>query len=110
MGNSSNRNQETCPALDRVQAYLDDILSSSEKTDFENHLPDCAECTQALEQYRQVGTTLKEAASEPLPTLDRDRVYERAVSGPRPLGWRIPAAAVQSGELGRRNRSHLSAR
>jgi len=37
---------------------------------------------------------LKEAASEPLPALDRDRAYERAVSGPRPLGWLLPSAAA----------------
>lgn len=99
MGKPSNHNQETCPALDRVQAYLDDLLSSSQKSDFEAHLSDCAACRQALEQYRQVSTLLKEAASEPLPGLDRNRVYEKAVSGPRPLGWLLPSAAAVAAAL-----------
>ena len=99
MGKSSNHNQETCPSLDRVQAYLDDLLSPSEKADFENHLPDCAACRHALEQYGRVSALLEEAAAESLPALDRDRAYERAVSGRQPLGWLIPTAAAVAAAL-----------
>jgi ferric-dicitrate binding protein FerR (iron transport regulator) len=99
VGKSSNHSQETCPSLGRVQAYLDDLLSESEKTDFENHLPDCAACKHALEKYRQVSGLLQETAAEPLPALDRDRVYERAVAGRQPLGWLIPAAAAVAAAL-----------
>jgi ferric-dicitrate binding protein FerR (iron transport regulator) len=99
VGKSSNHNQETCPALDLVQPYLDDLLSPPKRTDFENHLTGCAECQIALEQYRRVGAVLKEAAAEPLPRLDHQRVYDKAVAGRQPSGWLIPAAAAVAAAL-----------
>jgi ferric-dicitrate binding protein FerR (iron transport regulator) len=99
VGKSSNHNQETCPALDLVQPYLDDLLSPPKRTDFENHLTGCAECQITLERYRQVGAVLKEAAAEPLPRLDQQRVYDKAVAGRQPSGWLIPAAAAVAAAL-----------
>ena len=99
MGKSSNRNRETCPSLDRVQPYLDDLLSPTQRTEFENHLSGCAECQVALEKYRQVSAVLKEAAAEPLPELDHDRVYQGAAAGRQPSGWLIPAAAAVAAAL-----------
>jgi ferric-dicitrate binding protein FerR (iron transport regulator)/tetratricopeptide (TPR) repeat protein len=99
VGKSSNHNQESCPSLDLVQPYLDDLLSPPKRTDFENHLTGCAECQVALEHYRQVRAVLKETAAEPLPALDHDRVYEKAVAGRQPSGWLIPAAAAVAAAL-----------
>jgi ferric-dicitrate binding protein FerR (iron transport regulator) len=53
----------------------------------------------ALEKYRQVSAVLKEAAAEPLPALDHDRVYQGAVAGRQPSGWLIPAAAAVAAAL-----------
>ena len=99
MGKSSNHNQESCPALELVQPYLDDLLSPPKRTDFENHLTGCAECQIALERYRQVSAVLKEAAAGPLPALDHQRVYEKASAGRQPSGWLIPAAAAVAAAL-----------
>jgi len=62
-------------------------------------LTGCTICQRAVAGYRQVGTLLKEAAAEPLPALDHDRVYQRAVSGRQPSGWLIPAAAAAAAAL-----------
>jgi len=99
VGKSSDSNQEACPSLERVQPYLDDLLSPRQRTDFENHLTSCTICQRALAQYRQVGTLLKKAAAEPLPAIDHDRVYQGAVAGRQPSGWLIPAAAAVAAAL-----------
>ncbi len=99
MARSTDQGRETCPFLAGVQDYLDGLLSDSEKSDFENHLPGCPECTRSLEAYRQVSAVLKEAASARLPALDRERVYAGAVSGPGRMGWWLAAAGAAAAVL-----------
>lgn len=45
---------EDCPALQKVQTYLEGSLSGRERTEMARHVAICRPCATALEEYRQV--------------------------------------------------------
>jgi|Tabmets5t2r1_1033131.scaffolds.fasta_scaffold60606_2 anti-sigma factor RsiW len=67
--------QPTCRELaELVTAYLDGVLSESEREGFEAHLAECRDCAVHLEQMRRTIAELGQLPPEELSDSERDEL------------------------------------
>ena len=76
---------------DLVAAYALDALDEDERERFEQHLDQCAECTEQLALLREPVAALAYAVEGPAPPEAlRGRIIERALAEPRAAVLRMP--------------------
>jgi anti-sigma-K factor RskA len=76
---------------DLLAAYALDALDDDERERFEQHLEDCADCTEQLATLREPVAALAYAAEGPVPPAElRDRIIEGARSEPRAAVIKLP--------------------
>jgi anti-sigma-K factor RskA len=76
---------------DLLAAYVLDALDDDERERFEQHLPDCEECTEQLALLREPVAALAYAAEGPVPPKElRDRIIEGARAEPRAAVIKLP--------------------
>ncbi|HEX2171655.1 MAG TPA: zf-HC2 domain-containing protein, partial [Dehalococcoidia bacterium] len=86
----------------RLSAYLDGELSPADQLKTRRHLAACADCRAVLDEYRTIGTVLRDLPEEPLPPGVRRRVWTQATIPARPpvrsdqrlVGGLVAAAAA----------------
>ena len=89
----------TCPTIDKLAQYADDILTGEELVDVRRHLENCEECQQIVEVFRGEQQFIKETLKTPtLPddfttiVLDKIQPYEK--KGKRRTSWKRLMLAV----------------
>ena len=76
---------------DLLAAYALDALDDDERERFEQHLPDCDECSEQLALLREPVAALAYAAEGPVPPKElRDRIVEGARAEPRAAVIKLP--------------------
>ncbi|MBW1808509.1 MAG: tetratricopeptide repeat protein [Deltaproteobacteria bacterium] len=92
------KSNTSCPRLDDVQPYLDDLLSAENKTAFVKHLTGCSTCRKEVEAFREISGLIRQTAKAALPKLDTARVRLRLFSGSvsAKTSWLAPAFAFSA--------------
>ena len=77
------------PICDRIEEYLDDVLSDAERDAVERHFESCAECRDAIEEYRRLRRLALAAPPVEIPDdlafRIRRRVEQEMAPRPRPV-------------------------
>jgi len=77
---------------ENIEAYLDGELTLSDRRDFEDHLGDCPDCQAALENMRQLSSSIKKIAYTSRPAGLRRNIRNglRDLSGEESAGFGWP--------------------
>jgi len=73
-------NTKDCKFLNTIPEYLEGLLTSQERTDFEEHLKSCVVCNDAVERYKSLEMLLSKLPEKNAPEELKSRVLSKLKS------------------------------
>jgi hypothetical protein len=85
---------KTC--MENLSAYLDGELSRDERALLENHLADCPECRNVLNELKSLSLIIHKHGMEPVPFSLKEKIFAKPKEKPAFYAWIMKPALVAS--------------